>query len=213
MKKALLIFLIFFTAEAYSQTLSYGVTAGFTYTNMSGTGTFYFPPSNDYIPGYQVGGLLDIGFKSFSIQPGVLYITAGGHAKDYFPDAQGQLTAYRSNRIVLHYARIPVNFLYKLKTGTNIIFIGRGPYLAIGLWGKYDYGPNNNYGYTLNLRFGSGAAGIENLEFGLNGIVGLRLKSGLAVTAGYSSGLTNVYSDTNYSNRNRGFNLSEDYFF
>jgi hypothetical protein len=85
MKKYLLIIFILFTVKVYSQTISYGINAGLNYTNTPGNGnpntTLLYTISNNYQTGFHVGGLIDIKFQSFSIQPGVLFTTIGGQNK------------------------------------------------------------------------------------------------------------------------------------
>lgn len=109
-----MIFFIFFTAGAYSQTITYGISAGFNHTNFPGNGTLNHSPADQYLAGFRVGGLMDIGFKSFSIQPGVLYTTTGGHGRVNVTDVNGKITDYVNNQIVLDYVEIPVNFLFKI---------------------------------------------------------------------------------------------------
>jgi hypothetical protein len=61
MKKLLLVFFIFFTVSAYSQTISYGISAGLNYTNLPGNGRLnYYSLTDKYITGFRVGGLMDI---------------------------------------------------------------------------------------------------------------------------------------------------------
>jgi len=91
MKKTLLISFMFFTMRAYSQTISGGISAGINYTNLPGPGTLFFSSSYSYIPGFRVGGLMDIGFKAFSIQPGVFYSTSGGQGRDNIYDQNGKI--------------------------------------------------------------------------------------------------------------------------
>lgn len=213
MKKTLLFFLfIFFTIWAYSQTITYGISAGVNYTNFPGSGTLNYSPSNDYITGFRVGGLMDIGFKTFSIQPGILYSTTGGQGKINLLAVNGKVTDYINNKIVINYIKIPMNLLYKIKAGSGNLFIGGGPYVALGVSGKISYATNKNFGTTHNLTFGGNNSDIKNPDFGINVLEGYRLNSGVALSAGYSFGLTKVYnSDAN--NKNKGFSISVDYFF
>jgi len=212
MKKTLLIFFIFFAVRAYSQTISGGISAGVNYTNLPGPGTFFFYPSGSYNPGFRVGGLMDIGFKAFSIQPGVFYSTAGGHSRDNFYDQSGNLIDYSDDKMVLDYIKIPVNLLYKIKTGSGSVFIGGGGYAAIGVSGKISYFTNQSNSFTSKLKFGSDYGAIKKHDFGINIIEGYRLNSAVAISGEYSIGLVNVYNTT-ASNKNRGFNISVDYFF
>ena len=212
MKKTLLIFFVFFTVKAYSQTISYGISAGLNYTHLPGTGTLNYSSSDGYITGLQAGGLMDIGFKAFNIQPGILFTTTGGEGRVTTVNSNGDIVDYVNNKIVLDYIKIPVNLLYKIKAGKGSLFFGGGPYVAIGVSGKISYATNKDYGTTDNLRFGSNYEDIKNPDFGINVLEGYRLNLGLAISAGYSLGLSNVYN-TGANNKNQGFNISIDYFF
>jgi hypothetical protein len=72
MKKTLLILLTLFATKAFSQTVSYGFSAGFNYSSVPGNGnpntTLLYSISDNYQAGYHVGGLVDIAFKGFSSQ-------------------------------------------------------------------------------------------------------------------------------------------------
>src|SRR5579863_6767002 len=161
MKKTLLISFMFFTMRAYSQTISGGISAGINYTNLPGPGTLFFSSSYSYIPGFRVGGLMDIGFKAFSIQPGVFYSTSGGQGRDNIYDQNGKIVDYINNKMVLDYIKIPINLLYKIKAGSGSVFIGGGGYAAIAVSGKVSYETNKSYGTTHNLEFGSNYAAVK----------------------------------------------------
>jgi len=212
MKKTLLIFFIFFAVRAYSQTISGGISAGINYTSQPGPGTLFFSSYNNYIPGFRVGGLLDIGLKSFSIQPGIFFSTAGGTSRDNFYDQSGNVIDYIGDRIVVYYIKIPLNVEYKIKLGDGSVFIGGGGYTAIGVAGKLSFATNKSYSSTHDLEFGSDYGDARRTDFGINIIDGYKLNSGLAISGEYSFGLVNTYSDSP-NNKNRGFNISVDYFF
>jgi hypothetical protein len=91
-KKLLLIVFITFAVKAYSQTISSGISAGLNHTNLPGNSTLLYSLSNDYTTGFHVGGLMDIEFKAFSIQPGILYTTMGGQGKTYIVNGSGNIT-------------------------------------------------------------------------------------------------------------------------
>ena len=66
---------VFSLSGVYAQTVTYGVTAGPnltklpTYANSDDDGASV---TNNYLAGFHVGGLVDIKFNSFIIQPGVV---------------------------------------------------------------------------------------------------------------------------------------------
>lgn len=213
MKKILFIVLIFFTSRAYSQTISYGIIGGATYTQLPGTQTLNYGLSDKYITGFQAGGFMDIGFKKFSIQPSILFTSTGGQGKVYFNNtANSGVTDYVNNKIVLDYFKLPINLVYKIKAGAGHIFIGGGPYVAFGTSGKISYATNKPYGTQNSVTFGNDKADAKNPEFGINGILGYKFKPGVALSAGYSLALTDTYS-SGANNKNKGFNISVEYFF
>jgi hypothetical protein len=212
MKKTLLIVFIFFTVQAYSQKISFGISAGPNYTSLPGTGTLNGSLSDGYIAGFQAGASIDIGFKSFSIQPGTFFTTTGGQGQLSNISFDRTVTTTVNNKIVLDYVKIPVNLLYKVKATGGRLFLGGGPYAAVGVSGKISYATNKSYGTTDRLTFGSGSADIKNSDFGIDILAGYKLNSGLAISAGYSSGLTNIYNGR-ANNKNKGSNISVGYFF
>jgi hypothetical protein len=154
---------------------------------------------------------MDIGYKTFSIQPGILFTTTGGQGKTYLIDGDGAIGDYVVNKIVLDYIEIPINFLFKIKTSSGYFFIGGGPYVGIGISGKISYATNKSYGTSDNLLFGSDYPDIKIPDFGINVLEGYQLHSGFAISAGYSFGLRDVYN-TGADNKNMGFDFSVDYF-
>src|ERR1700710_1203732 len=142
MKKILLLLSILFSISTYGQTVNYGITAGLNYTNLSGNGDIYYSSNKQYLVGFRAGGLIDIGYKAFSIQPGVLFAAVGGQEKDPYPDINGT-TTYIFNKVVLDYVEIPVNFLFRTKARNGSFFIGGGPYAALAISGKLSYGVYN----------------------------------------------------------------------
>jgi len=212
MKRILLLFFILFTVKAYSQKISYGISAGLNYTNLPGNGTLNHSSSDKYLIGFRVGGLMDIGYKTFSIQPGILFTTTGGQGKVYFINGNNNVTDYVNNKIVLNYIEIPINFLYRIKTSSGKLFVGGGPYVGIGISGKISYATNKSFGTTDNLSFGGDYSNIKMPDLGINVLEGYQLNSGIAISAGYSLGLRNIYN-TGANNKNKGFNFSVDYFF
>ncbi|MCR8558758.1 hypothetical protein KXD93_13960 [Mucilaginibacter sp. BJC16-A38] len=76
MKKILLLagLLIAFSG-AFAQTITYGIKGGLNLTQVPvQSTTFGLSSSSDkYLVGFHIGGLVAIGFESFSIQPGIFF--------------------------------------------------------------------------------------------------------------------------------------------
>src|ERR1700731_1378844 len=116
MKKSFLLsILVIAAAGLYGQTISYGIDAGLNRTKLSVTS--YSPPgtgisvpvSDSYLNGFHAGGLLDIGFDSFSIQPGVLFSTKGGNSSASFSESLFGQTFKASSKVktTLDYVELP----------------------------------------------------------------------------------------------------------
>ena len=223
MKKLYLISVLVTTAVTlYGQTISFGIDAGLNLTKLSVTS--YSPPglgisvpvSNSYLAGYHAGGLVDIKFGSFSIQPGVLFSTKGGNSSISFSDVILGQTINVSSKIktTLNYIELPLNFIYRMDAGDGNIFIGAGPYAGIGLSGKSV--ANSTFNGTpsttsQDLKFGNDAGDIKNPDFGINGLIGYQLNFGLSISAGYGLGLISS-SSPNGTSKNQGFSFSLAYF-
>lgn len=208
MKKTLLLLclsgLIHFS---FAQSVSFGLKAGVNFSNISTSGGgLTLTTSNT--TGFHVGALADIGFGHLSLQPGILYTTKGGSTGD---------GSGGNEKLTLNYIEVPVNLLYNISLGIGRVFIGGGPYAALGLSGKSTLtGAATSAGTgteSQNITFGSAAADVKNPDFGLNLIGGLRIKSGLSLSAGYGIGLANLSNDSGISSKNNVLSFSVGYFF
>jgi hypothetical protein len=191
MKKTLLILLVLFASKTYSQTVTYGFSGGVNYSNLYSNGNY---ATNAYQPGVRAGGLVDINFKNFSIQPGLFFTKLGGQ------------NTSKTAQLVLNYLQIPVNFLYRENAGAGSFFIGGGPYIGFGTLATSIFG-----GSRENFFFGD-YGGLHRADVGLGALTGYQFSEGFAISGGYSLGLTDVYS-TGPDNKNQAFNISIDYFF
>jgi len=223
MKKSFLLsMLVISAAGLYGQTISYGIDAGLNLTKLSFTSYspsgfgVSVPVSNSYLAGFHAGGLVDIRFDAFSIQPGVLFSTKGGNSFASFSESFAGQTFTASGKVktTLNYVEAPLNFIYRLDAGDGNIFIGAGPYLGIGISGKSVTNSNINgtpSTASQDLKFGSGPDDIKNPDFGINGLIGYQLNFGLTISAGYGLGLV-TSSGTNGSGKNQGYSFSLAYF-
>ena len=205
----------------YAQTVTYGVTAGLNLTKLPASANSDAggaSVTNNYLAGFHVGGLVDIKFNSFTIQPGVVFTTKGGKSdvNVFLGDITGtqEGTATATVKTTLNYIEIPLNFMYRIPAGTGDIFFGAGPYIAFGLSGKATIDSNSGgqtAHQTQNISFGSGDNDINSPDFGFNAMVGYELNGGLTVSAGYGQSYNSANSDNNV--KNEGFNFSLSYFF
>ena len=218
---------IFSLSGLYAQTVTYGVTAGLNLTKLpayANTDANGASVTNNYLAGFHAGGLVDIKFNSFTIQPGVVFTTKGGKSNVNVSliDYSGAGTATGPETVVgtatvkttLDYIEVPLNFMYRIPVGTGNIFFGAGPYIAIGISGKATVDATSDgqtSHQTQNITFGSGDNDINSPDFGFNAMVGYELNGGLTVSAGYGQSYSSANSDGNV--KNEGFSFSVGYFF
>ena len=125
MKKLFLLSIVLIGATgAFAQTITYGIKAGLNFSEISASVDNITASSNN-LTGFHVGGVIDIGYKSFSIQPGILYTTKGGSSTDVVDDGS-QTTGASASKVTLNYLEIPINFLYRSPAGKGNVFIGGG---------------------------------------------------------------------------------------
>src|SRR5437879_1118479 len=178
--KKLSFFAAFIAASScvYAQTISYGINAGLNITKapMMINGKLM---SNNNQAGFHAGGLIDIRLGSFSIQPGFFFTTKGGTTANTNTEVSTgiQQRATGKTKLVIDYMEIPLNFLYRLKAGSGDIFLGGGPYIALGLHaqdifkGTYAGEPVTQL-YDIQLGNAGYYSSVKKQDFGLNGIIG-----------------------------------------
>src|ERR1700730_11528785 len=133
MKKILLtLFLTVATVITFAQTINFGIKGGLNLSELYRGKSGLF--QDRFIAGFNAGGIVDIGFQSFSIQSGIFYSTKGEKvAITLLTSNQTTMTSstYDSK---FNYIEVPVNFLYRIMIvhGVNIN-LGGGPYFGYGV--------------------------------------------------------------------------------
>ena len=166
---------------------------------------------NRMLTSFHVGVLADLNLTEFlALQPGLLYTGKGIKLEN---DAQEVTFSPR-------YLELPVNLVFKTPTGNAKFFVGAGPYVAMGIGGKFK--GEGIIDFEEDIRFsdddpltpeeeGAGAFRVRRFDYGLNGIIGIEA-SNLVISAGYGLGLAKIQSgsDSNddQNNKHRVFNLS-----
>ena len=202
MKKAfLLVILTISVSSLFAQSFNIGIRGGLNESSLDYTQVPNNTPSR--LAGFNAGLFVDYGLGDFTIEPGLFYTTKG--QKNSFSSsgtANGETsTTSGTGKVTYNYIELPLNILYNIRIPIGKIFLGGGPYTAIGLSGtsKITTTTNTNgvitYGnyYSNNkLTFGNTVNDIKRQDYGLGAIGGLRLKNGLMVSAGYEHGLSNI---------------------
>lgn len=117
-----------------------------------------------------------------------------------------------SDKLMLNYIELPLNFVFNTHTSNGMFFIGAGPSLGVGLSGKDKWDDGSESG-SDDIKFGSGDdADLKPFEAGINILAGYQFAGGFFVTANYNAALNNISSDdpgfdTKYHNRYFGIRI------
>jgi len=204
MKKALLtLCIITFSFSVLSQSVKFGIESGLNLSNLVETESGQ-SSSGSTLTGYQMGVFADVGLGDWSLKPGLLYSTKGGRNDVAGTIANnGSSYAYTgTEQLNFNYVEVPVNLLYHFHVVIGKIFLGGGPYVAIGTSGTDALSTTaiNNSVTAFNststpVTFGSAVGDFKKIDYGINLTGGLSLKSGLLFGVGYSTGLANLAND------------------
>src|SRR5690606_5404269 len=102
------------------------------------------------------------------------------------------------------YLEIPVNLVFKTPTGNAKFFAGAGPYVAMGVGGRFkgtglfEFDEKIKYSDDDPLTSeeeGAGAFRVKRFDYGLNGTIGIEA-SNLVISANYGLGLAKLQSGT-----------------
>jgi len=208
MKKINLILIIAFiitTNNSFSQ-VKFGIKAGLNLANARIETED--APNTDVLPSFHIGVILDYSVNDFlAIQPGILI---SGKGIKYDGLIFGDHVKAEVNPI---YIDIPVMFLLRVDIGSAKLFGGVGPYLGIGIAGKYKY---NIAGQSEDgdIKWGSDefTSDLKRGDFGLNFGGGIELVNGLQFSVNYQLGLNNNHplgsSDLKILNRVLGISIA-----
>lgn len=197
-------------SAAFSQKSSAIIKGGVNLANISNNDDGGYDDSR-MLTSFHVGIIADLNLTEFlALQPGLLYTGKGIKMEN---DVQEMTFSPR-------YLELPVNLVFKTPTGKAKFFVGAGPYVAMGIGGKFK--GEGLIDFEEDIRFsdddpltseeeGAGAFRVRRFDYGLNGIIGIEA-SNLVLSAGYGLGLAKIQSgtdsDDNQNNKHRVFSLS-----
>ncbi len=161
----------------------YGVKAGVTFADVTLSSAPGVTTSS--VTSFYVGGIVDIPVASvLSVQPGLMLVGKGAELS--FPSIYSQ-------KQTPFYLEVPVNLVAKFEAGPGKIFVGAGPYVSLGVFGKNKITSSSLGNSNDNLKFGNGDDDdLRSIDFGLNFLLGYQLTNGLSVNGGYGLGLVNT---------------------
>lgn len=209
-KTILLLSLIITTSISFAQTLGIGIKGGINLSTVSFNvpSPYILQSKLGTLTGYQIGGLLNIGFKHIEIQPGISFSTKGYTTTNQLYSSYGEVVGTSTSTITLNYMEVPVNLLYHTRVSNSAsIHIGGGPYLGYGLSGKIV-----NETYSANIVFTNNPSlttpSFRNPDYGMNILTGIKLKNKIIIDAGYGFGMANLgYNSTTIHNRVASFSV------
>lgn len=166
--------------------------------------------------GIQFGAIADINLlRNLNLRPAVQLTQKGYQAVE--GKEEGPFYWYRD--WVIDYLEFPLDVIYELPVGKSAkIFLGTGPVVGIGLFGKGQgilKGTDGNG--QLHTEESTGSHPFRNsykkMDLGADLQTGIRLKN-VVFTAGYNYGLLNIlnYDHGIQTTKNRSFSITVGYF-
>ncbi len=167
---------------------------------------------------WHAGGVIDLAILDvLSIQPGLFYTSKGIKTERNIPVLGTTTTTFNPQ-----YIELPLNLVFKAPISeTSRFFAGAGPYVAMGVAGKYkvksDLG-SNEYDIEFNdddpltqEQEDAGAYKVRKFDYGVNVLAGLELDR-FVISANYGLGLAKIYAaddnGDNDKNKHRVFSVS-----
>ena len=208
------------TASAQTSPVKFGLRAGATFPKLSisedAEGAVKMSTS------FYVGGTVDFSLNEmFSLQPGLTVLGKGTKLKIsqeiIEEDFEGTLDG--TGTVHLLYVEVPLNIVARFPVGNGKLFVGAGPYYAMGINGEQKIKATITVGDQAESD-----SGYEDLEFGkdgdykrsdvgLNFLAGYELSKGINIQAGYGLGLTNINQQGNVTIKNNVLSVGLGYRF
>lgn len=164
--------------------------------------------NSDKTIGFHIGGIYEYHFKNNTFLSGsTLFIKKGGEY-DYSASYEDEVY-YQKFKKENYYLEIPIHFGYRYSFNQNVSLSGSfGPYLGIGLFGKYkaikgEFKNDDNKIYS--------DSNSNRFDMGLGGKLSLNIFKHYHIGVGYNYGLTKTNDDL--SDKNRNIMISVGYMF
>lgn len=208
MRFVILCYALLLTGTAFAQQLKVGLNLA----NVSVTDNGRVEDAN-MLTSFHVGFVGNVGLgKVVAFQPGILFTGKGAKTQSGDPSSANYYKATSHP----YYIEVPVNLVFKAPIGIGSLFVGAGPYAAVGIGGKNKAeGKYLGVGFesarsiqfsdddptTLNYEEGAGFGIMRRFDYGLNGVAGIEGKSTI-ISVGYGLGLAKLQSGANNSEDN-----------
>ena len=208
--KPLIVFVMFLiVSESFAQT--FGIKAGYNLSNILKHNEHWYSPNqrvDEYKmkPGFNAGVTVEFPTKDwFSIDMGLILSTKG--SKTSKVSGMPLFTNITGTRNLV-YLDIPLTVKAYFNAGCAKIYGAFGPYIGIGLGGKWDEIETNNFSGGTISSSSNAFDGLNKLDFGLTAGAGVSIYS-FQIGLSYGFGLSNIssYSDVMFGNSILGISL------
>jgi len=189
------------TLGVHAQKASAIIKGGVNLANISNKDNGGYNDANS-LTSWQAGIVGDFELTSFlALQPGLLYT---GKGIKWQSGEEGD-PLYQKLTFNPQYLELPVNLVFKTPTGNVRFFAGAGPYVAMGIGGKFKGDGAVNFSESIEWsdddpltdeEEGAGVFRAKRFDYGLNGLIGIEARN-LVLSANYGLGLAKIQSGTN----------------
>lgn len=228
MKRVLLLFIVQIFAFYSKGQVSMGLRSGYTAADLEVTGKTGGSADGGYTTfhGWHLDLMVNVPiYEGLYFQPVIRYITKGTNFSGERPVKPELSGAYlpAGSRLQLNYLELPLNFVYKFPLASGKITAGLGPYVAVGLQGRYHYNIVQNGRSVSNdskqVQFSHKAN--DNLavmrmypwDAGANFAIGYEFNNGIMLGANYSLGMLDTDRSDLTTSKNKYLAVSVGFLF
>lgn len=207
-KHLLLLLLTASSVTAFAQLPSIGIKGGANFATITSSGTpaNMVAGSNVYanahtVTSFNFGVFVDVKLGHFSLQPAVNFTGKGGKFDGLTGALPNGSVSQVDTKYHLYYVQVPLNIVYHVPFVVGDFYIGAGPFVGMGVYGRKSLAADNNNNGTHTMLSSTGKVefgdngDIRSDEYGAGAIAGIKLKGGLLFNLNYDLGLSNIAPD------------------
>lgn len=186
-----------------AQDFKFGVSGGMNLNSIT---------NNENKIGYNVGVKGEYFFKDdkgLYLDMGIMLTNKNWETPYYYNNGDKSATKWSANP---HYLNIPIHIGYMMSVSKKFsVFVNAGPYLGLGLFGKYNMTSSNKNTTVADNIFEDY---LKRFDYGIGGKIGVEYAKHIQLSAGYDWGLKNLKTKTYPMDyKNRSFDISCTYIF
>lgn len=194
-----------FGQQTKTKGLKFGVRAGVNFATAGLSGSQAVQSEAGYVTNFSFLGYLEIPLtSSFSIQPSFGVSgkgSTGNSIRTINVPLLGALTVNFNNVTNIMYLEAPLNAVYTYKN----FYVGAGPYIAYAVAGNQDIEITEKTSKmplpgtkNVDIDFGKNAGQIDPLDYGVNFLLGYKIKYGFNIGVNYGLGLGKTLVQNGY---------------